>query len=203
MIKPKLLTSLYHNFYKLPIIVHDPAQNRIIFTILFFVFVLLFFWFILKLTNYVTQNLKLSKITLPKATIEFDKKADDSVFHNYIDEILYFFETRYNVVIFEDLDRFNNVEIFENLRELNMLINNSEEVNRRIVFIYAIKDEIFNSEDDPFYSRNRTKFFDFIVPVIPTIDSSNSFELIKQRLSSNEFGTKISDAFKFIPNSSI
>ena len=89
-----------------------------------------------------------------------------------MDELLYFFEeTEYNVVIFEDLDRFNNTEIFIKLRELNTLLNNYEKIHRKIVFVYALRDEVFTD-------NSRTKFFDFIVPVIPVINNQNSGDVL-------------------------
>lgn len=97
--------------------------------------------------------------------------SDVSILNKHLDEILYFFEViNYNVVIFEDLDRFQThaQSILTKLREINTLINNSKQINRHVVFIYAIKDDMF--KDD----KTRTKFFDLIIPVIPIIDSSNS-----------------------------
>ncbi|GAE47626.1 YobI family P-loop NTPase, partial [Mesobacillus boroniphilus] len=138
---------------------------------------------ITNLFNFLGRNLKFSKLTLPNATIEIDKESESSIFDKYLDEIIYFFETtEFQVVVFEDLDRFNNLEIFEKLRSLNTLINNSQQINRRVVFLYAIKDDMFGSEDDMFSSRNRTKFFDFIIPVIPVINSSNSYQILKNKL---------------------
>lgn len=84
---------------------------------------------------------------------------------------MYFFEvTKYRIVFFEDLDRLNDISIFVHLRELNNLLNNDDSIKEKpIVFIYAVKDNIFTKED-------RTKFFDFIIPVIPVINSTNSGE---------------------------
>ena len=101
-------------------------------------------------------------------------KKDKSIFNKYLDEILYFFEVNnYNIVIFEDLDRFKNPEIFVKLRELNFLINNYDKVDRKVVFIYAIKDDVF-------LSKERTKFFYFIIPVIPYLNSTNSYEILRK-----------------------
>ncbi|HBM36785.1 MAG TPA: hypothetical protein DDZ71_10880 [Sulfuricurvum sp.] len=97
--------------------------------------------------------------------------SEISFLNKHLDEILYFFEdTTYKVVIFEDLDRFQKYAqaILTKLREINTLLNNSKQINRHIIFIYAIKDDMF--KDD----KTRTKFFDLIIPVIPIIDSSNS-----------------------------
>lgn len=166
----------------------------VIVTTLLFLFSL--FWVWGKIYSFVRNNFHINKISLPKVEIEVGKESNDSVFHKYLDEILYFFEaTKYNVVVFEDLDRFNNLEIFENLRELNTLINNSEQISRRVVFMYAVKDDIFGSEDDMFNSRNRTKFFDFIVPVIPVINSSNSREILMKKLKESTLGNSISEDF--------
>lgn len=101
-------------------------------------------------------------------------KKDKSIFNKYLDEILYFFEVNnYNIVIFEDLDRFKNPEIFVKLRELNFLINNYEKVDRKVVFIDAIKDDVF-------LSKERTKFFYFIIPIIPYLNSTNSYEILRK-----------------------
>ena len=67
-------------------------------------------------------------------------------------------------------------KIFVHLRELNNLLNNDDAIKAKpIVFVYAVRDDIFSKED-------RTKFFDFIIPVIPVINSTNSGEVLLQRL---------------------
>jgi hypothetical protein len=121
------------------------------------------------------HNVKISKFKIKNAEIEVNNNLDKSILNHHLDEILYFFEvTNYNVVIIEDLDRYKNIEIFGKLREINHLINNSRKVNKHIVFIYAINDAIFKGED-------RTKFFDFFIPIIPIINSSNSNELLLEK----------------------
>ena len=98
--------------------------------------------------------------------------------NRYLDEIIYLFqEKKYDVVIFEDIDRFENTHIFTKLRELNLILNQSEEVGRRIVFLYALKDDIFANAEE------RTKFFDYIVPVIPFVNVSNSGDLFRRRIA--------------------
>lgn len=125
----------------------------------------------------VANNSKLNKLNVQSGEIEISKEIDSSILNKHLDEILYFFEvTMYNVVIIEDLDRFNNTEIFTKLRELNILINSSRQINRRVVFIYAIKDDMF-------HDKNRTKFFDFIIPVIPVINTSNSGDMLHRMLT--------------------
>ena len=119
-------------------------------------------------------NSKLNKLNLKDGVIEI--KEETSIFNNHLDEILYFFQvTKYNVVIIEDLDRFGTPDIFLKLRELNQLLNESKVVDRNIVFIYAVKDDIFLDEE-------RTKFFDYIITVIPVINPSNSKDILKAAL---------------------
>lgn len=120
------------------------------------------------------SNSKLNKLNLKDGEIEL--KEDNSIFNKHLDEILYFFQvTKYNVVIIEDLDRFGTSKIFLKLRELNQLINESKIVGRNVVFLYAVKDDVFINEE-------RTKFFDYITTVIPVINPSNSKDKLKEAL---------------------
>ncbi len=128
-----------------------------------------------------TYKFRLAKLSFQDAEIEFDENGrDESLLNKYLDELLYFFEvTNFNIVIFEDLDRFRNTEIFIKLRELNTLLNNYEKIHRRIVFVYALRDEVFKDS-------SRTKFFDFIIPVIPVINNQNSSDMLINQWYENE-----------------
>ena len=131
------------------------------------------------------SNSKLNKLNLKDAEIEVVE--NNSIFNRHLDEILYFFQvTEYDVVIIEDLDRFGTPNIFLKLRELNQLINESKIVGRHITFIYAVKDDIFKDEE-------RTKFFDYIITVIPVINPSNSKDKLKSALEAKGCGNEISD----------
>lgn len=146
-------------------------------------------------------RLSIKEIKLPSDTTVGTREADsESVFNKNMDEIVYFFEaTGYRLVFIEDLDRFKEPEIFIRLRELNTLLNNCETIKGNVVFIYAICDDIFKDSE-------RTKFFDFIIPVIPVINSTNSGESLLEMLhQSNQKGTKhdisrgyVLDIFPFI-----
>lgn len=121
-------------------------------------------------------GLSIKKLNLKGTEIEIDKNISKSILNNHIDEIIYFFEaTDYNVVIIEDLDRFGNSEVFTKLREINLLINNSKKVKQDVVFIYAIKDDMFLNKD-------RSKFFDYMLPIIPIVNFSNSGDKLKKML---------------------
>ena len=134
------------------------------------------------------SNSKLNKLNLKNGEIELKEYKDDtSIFNKHMDEIVYFFQvTKYNVVIIEDLDRFNNTDIFLKLREVNQLLNQSKSVGRRIVFIYAVRDDMFLDEE-------RTKFFDYITTVIPIINSSNSADKLREELEIKGFTDILDD----------
>ncbi|MCA5005646.1 YobI family P-loop NTPase [Sphingobacterium bovistauri] len=135
------------------------------------------------------NNSKFNKVNITSGEVELSDHSDASVLNKHLDEILYFFEvTPYNVVIIEDLDRFQNPEIFTKLREINNLINSSKQVEKRVVFIYALKDDIFTDE-------KRTKFFDFVIPVIPVINSSNSEAKLLERLETAKVFPELSKKF--------
>ena len=124
------------------------------------------------------KKISIKNLKLDNATIELEEKKNVSIMNRYLDEIIYLFqEKKYDVVIFEDIDRFENTHIFTKLRELNLILNQSEEVGRRIVFLYALKDDIFANAEE------RTKFFDYIVPVIPFVNVSNSGDLFRRKIA--------------------
>lgn len=126
------------------------------------------------------SRLRINEVKVKNATITPDSKDNESIFNKNMDEIVYFFEeTKYRVVFFEDLDRLDSSKIFVQLRELNTLLNNSDTIKRPIVFVYAVKDDIFTEED-------RTKFFEFIIPVIPVINSTNSGEMMLELFKASE-----------------
>lgn len=105
--------------------------------------------------------------------LEADMVQDDqnrsvqvtNLINKFVDEVLYFFEcVDVDLVIFEDLDRLPTTEIFVKLRELNTIINNSAKRNNKVTFLYAVKDDLFKTEEE------RAKFFEFILPVVPVIN---------------------------------
>ncbi|GAJ26829.1 hypothetical protein JCM15457_1779 [Liquorilactobacillus sucicola DSM 21376 = JCM 15457] len=91
-----------------------------------------------------------------------------SAFNEYLDEIIYFFtQKKYNLIILEDIDRFNDLSIFEHLRELNQILNNNrtlsnaynvDESKPAIKFLYAVKEDLFDNimlaHNDKFKSKS-------------------------------------------------
>jgi uncharacterized protein (UPF0335 family) len=134
------------------------------------------------------------KISLQGNEIEIFEEQDDSYFDKYLNEVLYLFENvEADVIVFEDMDRFNASRIFERLREVNTLVN----INRKkdqgdkyvpLRFFYLLRDDIFVSKD-------RTKFFDFIIPIVPVVDSSNSYEQFLKHLKDGGLLDKFDQSF--------
>lgn len=108
-----------------------------------------------------------------------------SYFDRYLDDVLYLFkQSEADVIVFEDIERFNDSRIFEKLKELNIIINRNLKVNHKLklVFFYLVKDDLFESHE-------RTKFFDYIIPVVPVVTASNSHEILKELLTDmGEYG---------------
>lgn len=176
--------------------------------------------FILRFLLY--GKIQIKQLSAGTASVTLDDNSV-SYFDQYLDEIVYFFTvTDHNVVILEDIDRFNDSQIFETLRALNTLLNASPQVGKRIRFIYAIKDSIFDQdrlrqEGRPIKTRgsgaedfvqleatgaSRTKFFDLIIPVVPFVAHHNARDLLK-RLLGDDHGVDVALmdlAAKYIPD---
>lgn len=135
----------------------------------------------------VQGRMRLKSFTAGSASLSLDGDDGETYFDKYLDEIAYFFSSsKKRVVIFEDIDRFDNTRIFEDLKELNTILNQDpSNEGRSICFVYAVRDSIFDafSENDVSESMNsvngsyvrnenveranRTKFFDLIIPMVP------------------------------------
>ena len=122
------------------------------------------------------------KFNLQGNEIEIFEESQESFFDKYLNEVLYIFDnSAADAIIFEDIDRYEVNEIFGKLREINTLVNNkrTRKNEEPIRFIFLLRDDVFISKD-------RTKFFDFILPVIPVIDGSNSYEKFIEHFKSGQ-----------------
>lgn len=146
----------------------------------------IFIYKVLKIQK--TKNV-FKKLNLNGNEIEIEEDSNESFFDKYLNEVLYLFEeSNVDVIVFEDIDRYGMGEIFGRLREINTLVNNRLKPEGKILkFLYLLKDDIFTSKD-------RTKFFDFIIPIIPVIDSSNSYNKILE-LFGKEYSEKLDKYF--------
>lgn len=131
-----------------------------------------------KIIAFVYGDINSIKLKIGTSELSLDVKSQESAFNKYLDEIVYFFsKTKINLMIIEDLDRYGKVSLnlFQSLRDLNILLNSNEIIskNNGVIFVYAIKDDLFASNDD------RVKFFDVIIPIVPMVSSGNAYEFIK------------------------
>lgn len=121
-------------------------------------------------------KIRLSKIKVKVKDYEFEEINNNREKFKFIDqlyEILYFFiNSDVDIVFFEDIDRFGKdicLKVIEDLKELNSILNSSEELKKDIMFVYSFKDSIYDKKED------RSKFYDYIVPVMPISSSYNSY----------------------------
>lgn len=131
------------------------------------------------------QLLKKGKIKELSASInnsnsEIAAKAEfsESILEQYSFDLIYMFEKlskKYSAVVFEDMDRLNDnicIDIFTGLRNINFSVNErlsrKKCINRNksIPFIYVVNDSLMGK-------LNQTKFFDYIMPIIPQLGYEN------------------------------
>ena len=122
-------------------------------------------------------------------------ECDVSYFDKYLDEIIYILDkSGLDFIVFEDIDRYDDNLILSKLRELNYIYNKrqknhkEEQKGKSIKFIYLIKDEIFDSKE-------RTKFFDYILPIVPVMDNSNSLGKMEELFKSKNIYSDFSISF--------
>ena len=148
--------------------------------LLYFIFCLLLFiipvyYFLLRFVR--EHRFLIHKIQVKGIeTIINDGNIDEeTVLDKDIKEIIYLLTSaEVEILVIEDLDRFNNITIFTKLRELNYMLNKHLEVNycaRKVRFVYMLRDGILEAED-------RVKFFDFVLPILPYIHSRNSESIL-------------------------
>lgn len=170
---PNLIRPILYNFTNG---IKNFYGSWILGLIMFAVSLALFLAILVYIYEFYLTKIHINALNIGNNHFQVNTSQNETVFDKYLDEIIYFFEENkiYDTIIFEDLDRFKNLEIFIKLRELNRILNNDNCIkNRKITFVYAIRDDLFKGVE-------RTKFFDFIIPVIPIINKNNaSEELLK------------------------
>lgn len=148
-----------------------------------------FLWGVLHHFYVASFGLSLKSISLKDVEIKPDRDDQESILNRHLDEIIYFFQsTRYDLVVIEDLDRFDDAEIFVTLREINKLVNDNSGVRHPVRFLYALRDDMFANTE-------RTKFFEFIIPVIPIINTSNSIDMVLEQGKRLELEEKLDKQF--------
>jgi len=167
--------------FKLQCLKHSSHLLYFIFCLVLFIIPVFYF-----LLHFVGENrFFIHKIQLKGVeTIINDGNIDEeTVLDKDIKEIIYLLTSaKVEILVIEDLDRFNNITIFTKLRELNYMLNKHLEVNHfpwKVRFVYMLRDGILETKD-------RVKFFDFVLPILPYIYSRNSESLLLKGLE--QFG---------------
>ena len=151
----------------------------IVFMLLFLTYVLykVFKWISYRAGSF--RNIAISTNNM-EMKLNGDNKDNESYFDAHLDDILYMFESiKADAVVFEDIERFNNYKVFEQLREINNLVNKrisnhsrkkffSGRFKKIVRFFYLVHDNMFSDTE-------MVKFFDFIIPVIPALHVKDSY----------------------------
>lgn len=167
---------------KLVSIFKESIKETTIYLIGFIIFTLSIIFIVYKIiqsNKTITTKIKISDT---ETSLQDYNNTDETVMDRDIRELVYIIHSSdAEYIVFEDLDRYNNIEIYKKLLDLNFLINSYELTmdNSPVRFIYLLRDGIFDSKD-------RTKLFDFILPIVPIVSSQNSEnELIKMFRNKN------------------
>lgn len=181
----------FSNTNEFLVLFSDYAKNNILDSFLLFCNVCFLWFLIFKCFGYL-DRFKINKISVNSIEISVNEKAP--LLNNYFDELIYYFYvTKYEIVVFEDLDRFENIEIFTRLKELNNILNNSEQISQKITFLYAVKDDMLSDTSE------RVKFFELIIPITPYLNGKNfaiEFEKLFKDIADEDFILRLSSYIK-------
>lgn len=155
------------------------------------VMLLILMFFVFKIVILVVNKIRINKIKVKDCELELHHDTN-SLFSRYLSEIVYYFQiTKYDLIIFEDLDRFPPdvaLKVIQELKELNTILNTSYGI-KKIVFVYAIKDNLFEKVED------KNKFYDYNLSVLPISTAFNSelnlIGLLKDQNVYNDLSAKV------------
>lgn len=187
------ITSTWNTFWNSGLV-----RKIIIFLILLFIS----WWIVFYLVHNFYKISLSGKATLGPMELSGDDtgndKSDKDLFILYGDEIKYYFKkSNVKFLLLEDMDRFNNIDIFQKLRELNKNINASKwlKAKKDIVFIYTLSDAIFQTQKDNQElnlinenqaAENKAKFFDYIISLMPFSNVNSSEDIFRTELDKYE-----------------
>ena len=142
--------------------------------IVFMMFLIIYKVYILQ----VNKNI-LKKIKIQGNEIELFQRDNDEYFDRYLNEIIFMITySEVDIFVFEDIDRFNDkaIIVFEKLREINRIVNIKKRGNKKVVFLYLVRDDLLTAAE-------RTKFFDYIIPTVPILSGNNAYDKLIEFLS--------------------
>lgn len=131
-------------------------------------------WMVVSIFQDIHYKIKLKFLEQLDVDIENIQSQDE--FDKYLKFLLKYFDhigTR--IVLIEDVDRFGKIDIFMKLRELNKLLNDA--LKNDVIFIYVMKETVFSD------SLEKSKFFDFIVPILPEAYEINGEGILQKKIN--------------------
>lgn len=134
-----------------------------------FVLIGSFVWVFLNIYS-IFRRIRPKRIQIQPFAVDLaNEKNKNSLINKYLLEIVNLFkDENIDLVILEDIDRLKDHSLFLDLKRLNSILRLNPSILKKTTFIYAIKDSVFKDEKD------KTKFFDLVIPVIPYVTSLNS-----------------------------
>ncbi|MEY8292995.1 hypothetical protein AAK882_10195 [Carnobacteriaceae bacterium 52-44] len=123
-------------------------------------------------------------------------------FSRYSEDLINFFKySNIEYIVIEDLDRYEYTGIYKELRDLNQLINRSLSSEKRVVFIYALRDTLIVEANEKSSVDTKAKFFDYIIPILSNTSFNNGFETLNDELkkieiSNNDVVTALNSLFE-------
>lgn len=132
----------------------------------------------------VVNLFKISKISVKAfgQGIAVEEK-EELPFNKYAEDLIKFFNySRKKYIVIEDLDRYEYTGIYKELRDLNQLINRSLKGEKRVVFIYALRDTLIVEDKEKNSVDTKAKFFDYVIPILSNTSFNNGFETLKSEL---------------------
>lgn len=134
---------------------------------------------IIYVVSIIITNMRLKFFKISNIEASVSEKKDCSYFDDYLEEIVYILSiTKKKIIVFEDIDRYQDSIIFERLKEINFLVNQirkKKNQNGILIFCYVVSDDLFEDYD-------RVKFFDLIIPIVPVINTSSSIESLNDKV---------------------
>lgn len=167
--------------YRNCIIEHHPFLEVVLYGIVLFGAAVLFF----QGFRFIIPKMKTSRLALKLTNAEMDleKDACEDYLDEYTQELIYCLKRIHkkidNTVVFEDMDRLSDdicISIFTRLREINHILNTHLGGSKHVRFVFIINDRIANQLEC-------NKFFDYILPVIPTLNQASAASILKKNLT--------------------
>ena len=132
----------------------------------------------------------LERFKLKSNDIELSSADNGSRIERYMGDLVYVLDTNgHDHIVFDGLDTYRYLPLFERLRSLNALVNAQRDARDAapLRFVFLVGDGLL---DDP---HERARFFDYIVPVIPFVDPSNVLMQFRKGLS--DAGINVNEEF--------